>query len=104
MAGHATTVARPYAEAVFERARETGRLGEWSEILQFLAVALREPELVAFVTDPKLTPAQRTELLLDVGGARLDTEAQNLIRVLVENDRLVVLPEIAALYETRKRE
>ena len=104
MAGHATTVARPYAEAVFERARETGRLGEWSEVLQFLAAALREPELVAFVTDPKLTPAQRTELMLDIGGPGLDAEAQNLIRVLVENDRLVVLPEIAALYETRKRE
>jgi F-type H+-transporting ATPase subunit delta len=104
MAGHATTVARPYAEAVFERARETGRLGEWSETLQFLADAMREPELVAFVTDPKLTPAQRTEVMLDLGRARLDAEAQNLVRALVENDRLVVLPEIAALYETRKRE
>jgi F-type H+-transporting ATPase subunit delta len=97
MAGHATTVARPYAEAVFERARETGRLGDWSETLQFLATAMREPELVAFVTDPKLTPAQRTEVMLDVGQGRLDAEARNLIRVLVENDRLVVLPEIAAL-------
>jgi F-type H+-transporting ATPase subunit delta len=104
MAGHATTVARPYAEAVFERARETGRLGEWAETLQFLADAMREPELVAFVTDPKLTPAQRTEVMLDLGRARLDAEAQNLVRALVENDRLVVLPEIAALYETRKRE
>ena len=104
MAGHATTVARPYAEAVFERARETGRLGEWAETLQVLADAMREPELVAFVTDPKLTPAQRTEVMLDLGRARLDAEAQNLVRALVENDRLVVLPEIAALYETRKRE
>jgi F-type H+-transporting ATPase subunit delta len=104
MAGHATTVARPYAEALFARARETGRLAEWSETLQFLAAAMREPELVAFVTDPKLTAAQRIELMLDVGGARLDAEARNLIRVLVENDRLVVLPEIATLYETRRRE
>ena len=39
MAGHATTVARPYAEAVFERARETGRLGDWSETLQCIAAA-----------------------------------------------------------------
>jgi F-type H+-transporting ATPase subunit delta len=104
MAGHATTVARPYAEAVFERARESGRLGEWSETLQFLAAAMREPALVAFVTDPKLTPAQRAELMLDLGGPRLGAEAQNLVKVLVENDRLIVLPEIAALYETRRRE
>jgi F-type H+-transporting ATPase subunit delta len=104
MAGHATTVARPYAEAVFELARETGRLAEWSETLQFLADAMREPELAAFVTDPKLTAAQRAEVMLDVGKGRLDAEGQNLVKTLVENDRLVVLPEIAALYETRKRE
>jgi F-type H+-transporting ATPase subunit delta len=104
MAGDATTVARPYAEALFQRAQETGRLSEWSDTLEFLAAALREPELIAFVTNPKLTHGQRTELMLDLGGDRLDAEARNLVRVLVENDRLVVLPEIAALYETRKRE
>lgn len=104
MAGDATTVARPYAEALFQRAFETGRLSEWSETLQFLAAAMRDPELIAFVTNPKLRPAQRVELMLDLGGTRLDAEARNLVMVLVENDRLVVLPEIAALYETRKRE
>jgi F-type H+-transporting ATPase subunit delta len=104
MAGDATTVARPYAEALFQRAFETGRLSEWSETLQFLAAAMRDPELIAFVTNPKLTPAQRAELMLDLGGGRLDAEARNLVMVLVENDRLVVLPEIAALYETRRRE
>lgn len=104
MAGHATTVARPYAEAVFERARETGRLVQWSETLQFLADAMRDPGLIAFVTDPQLTPAQRIEIMLDLGKGRLDAEGQNFVRALVENDRLVVLPEIAALYETRKRE
>jgi F-type H+-transporting ATPase subunit delta len=104
MAGDATTVARPYAEAVFARAQETGRLAEWSDVLQLLAMALRDPTLVDFVTNPKVTPAQKTELVLDIGAGRLDAEAHNLVRVLVENDRLVVLPEIAALYETRRRE
>jgi F-type H+-transporting ATPase subunit delta len=104
MAGDATTVARPYAEAVFARAQETGRLAEWSDVLQLLAMALRDPALVDFVTNPKVTSAQKTELVLDIGAGRLDAEAHNLVRVLVENDRLVVLPEIAALYETRRRE
>jgi F-type H+-transporting ATPase subunit delta len=104
MAGDATTVARPYAEAVFARAQETGRLAEWSDVLQLLAMALRDPALVDFVTNPKVTSAQKTELVLDIGAGRLDAEAKNLVRVLVENDRLVVLPEIAALYETRRRE
>jgi F-type H+-transporting ATPase subunit delta len=67
-------------------------------------MALRDPALVDFVTNPKVTSAQKTELVLDIGAGRLDAEAKNLVRVLVENDRLVVLPEIAALYETRRRE
>jgi F-type H+-transporting ATPase subunit delta len=45
-----------------------------------------------------------TELMLDLGGGRLSEEGQNLVRVLVENGRLSVLPEIASLYEVRKAE
>jgi F-type H+-transporting ATPase subunit delta len=104
MAGHATTVARPYAEAVFELARDSGRLEAWSEMLGLLAAAMREPELAALVANPKLIPQQLSELMLDVGGDALDAEGRNFVKVLVENDRLAVLPEIAALYEERKRE
>lgn len=104
MAGHATTVARPYAEAVFERARDSGRLGPWSAMLELLAAAMRNPELAALVANPRLTPPQVAELMLDVAGDALDAEGRNLVKVLVENDRLAVLPEIALLYEERKRE
>lgn len=104
MAGQATTVARPYAEAVFERARVSGRLEAWSQMLDLLAAAMREPALAALVANPRLTPQQLTELMLDLGGDALDAECRNFVKVLVENDRLAVLPEIAALYEERKRE
>jgi F-type H+-transporting ATPase subunit delta len=104
MSGQATTVARPYAEAVFARAQESGRLAEWSGALQFLAGAVREPALAELIGNPKVTPAQVTALMLDIGAGQLDPEAQNFVRLLVENDRLAVLPEIAALYETRRRE
>ncbi len=33
MAGDITTIARPYAEAAFERAKETGQVAAWSESL-----------------------------------------------------------------------
>ena len=104
MSGQATTVARPYAEAVFARAQESGRLAEWSAVLEFLTAAVREPLLGELIGNPKVTPAQVVALMLDVGAGRLDGEAQNFVRLLVENDRLAVLPEIAALYESRRRE
>ncbi len=104
MAGDATTIARPYAEAVFARAVETEKLDLWSDILGLLATAVRDPALSGLIANPKLDKAQMTELMLDIGGARLSDEGQNLVRLLVGNGRLSVLPEIASHFETRKAE
>ena len=104
MAGDATTIARPYAEAIFARAVETDKLDLWSDILDLLATAAQDPALSELIASPKLDSAQMTDLMLDIGGARLSDESQNLVRVLVENGRLSVLPEIASLFEVRKAE
>jgi F-type H+-transporting ATPase subunit delta len=102
MAGDATTIARPYAEAVFARAVETDKLDLWSDMLELLKMAAQDPALAGLIASPKLTKAQMSELLLDIGGARLSEEGQNLVHTLVANRRLSVLPEIADLYERRK--
>jgi F-type H+-transporting ATPase subunit delta len=104
MAGEATTIARPYAEAVFKRAVETGKLDLWSDMLEFLAAVTRDPAMAGLIANPKLDQAQKGELLLDIGGGRLSDEGQNLVKVLVQNGRLGVLAEIAALYEGLKSE
>ena len=104
MAGDATTIARPYAEAVFARAVETDKLDLWSDMLELLATAARDPALSGLIASPKLDRAQMTELMLDIAGGRLSDEGQNLVRLLVANDRLAVLPEIARHFETRKAE
>jgi len=104
MAGDATTIARPYAEAVFARAVETGKLDLWSDMLELLAMAVRDPALSGLIASPKLDLTQMTELMIDIGGARLSEEGQNLVRLLAANRRLSVIPEIAALFEARKAE
>ena len=104
MAGDATTIARPYADAVFARAVETDKLDLWSDMLGLLAAASRDPALAGLIASPKLDSAQMTELMLDIGGGRLSDEGQNLVRLLTANRRLSVLPEIASLYEARKAE
>jgi F-type H+-transporting ATPase subunit delta len=102
MSGDAITIARPYAEAVFRLAVETEKLDLWSDMLDLLSVAVRDPGLSGLIASPKLDKTQMADLMLDIGGGRLSGEGQNLVRVLSENGRLAVLPEIAALYETRK--
>lgn len=104
MAGDATTIARPYAEALFARALETDKLDLWSDMLETLATATQDRTLAGLIASPKLDRAQMTELMLDIGGGRLSDEGQNLVRLLVANRRLSVLPEIASHFEVRKAE
>ena len=99
MAQEKTTIARPYAEAVFSRAQETDDLEHWSEILGFLSTVVRTPEISGLIEHPKLTREQVRDLMLEIGGDHLSDEGRNLVKVLAGNDRLQVMPEIAALYE-----
>jgi F-type H+-transporting ATPase subunit delta len=104
MAVDATTLARPYAEALFSRAEETGSLDGWSATLELLAAVAQDPAMANAISDPLLERAKLTQLILDIGGDQLNAEAQNLVNLLVENGRLSVLPEIATLYEQLKAE
>ena len=104
MAGDATTIARPYAEAVFRRAVETDKLDLWSDMLGLLGAAVADPALSGLLANPKLTTEQKTELMLEIGGGHLIDEGQNLVKLLAGNGRLGVIAEIAAAYEHRKAE
>jgi len=104
MAADAITIARPYAEAVFARAQETGRLAEWGDALEFLAAVVADPRAREFLVNPAVDQQQRVELMLEVAGERLDDEGCNLVRLLAENGRLVLLPEIARLYQEMRNE
>ena len=97
------TIARPYADAAFELARGAGALGPWSEALDRFAIVAADPSMKACFTDPNLSADQLNKLMLDVGGD-LTAEQQNFIRVLVENERLQVLPEIRDLFVALKNE
>lgn len=96
------TIARPYAEAVFARAIETDTLDKWTEMLGFLAAVVSDPAVADIIVNPAVEHDRRLQLLLDIGGEQLSEEGQNLLRLLVENDRLSVLPEIATLYHQMK--
>jgi len=104
MAQEKTTIARPYAEAIYGRAQETDKLDLWSDMLALLAAAASDPEVAAVIANPLLPPARVQELMLDIGGDSLDQEGRNLVKVLIANDRLALLPEIAELYERLKRQ
>lgn len=98
------TIARPYAEAVFSLAKETGQLQKWSEMLTLMAGIHADSAMQAALVNPKVTTADIEKLMLAVCGERIDGAARNLIQVLTHNGRLVALPEIRSLYEQLRAE
>ncbi len=99
-----STIARPYAQAVFRLAQEQNDLAKWSDALQTAAVIVGDPTMQALIRNPKVTKQQLISLIEELAGKHLDDLGQNLIRLLVENHRLLYLPEVAALYETYRKE
>jgi F-type H+-transporting ATPase subunit delta len=102
MAGDSTTIARPYAEAAFEVARASNTLDAWSEALNRLAAIVADPQVASQIGNPNLTERTLLELIFGVAGDGLSAGVQNLVRLLVENERLSVLPDLARLFEARK--
>jgi F-type H+-transporting ATPase subunit delta len=94
-----TTLARPYAEAVFRLARERQNLAAWSETLKLAAAVAADPQMTRLIDNPRVPRARFVEFFLDVCGKKIDADGANLVRLLAENRRLALLPEIAALYE-----
>jgi F-type H+-transporting ATPase subunit delta len=102
MAGDITTIARPYAEAAFERAAELGQAERWSEALADLATIASDPQMAEQIANPNCPRERIRDLILQVAGSALPAELANLVRLLCENARLAALPEIARLYEERR--
>lgn len=98
------TIARPYAQAVFRLAQDHNALGRWSEMLQVMVAMVTDPAVDGLIDNPRVSKEQLTGLLLDVAGDRLDQPARNFIKLLVENHRLALLPEIFELYEESRKE
>ncbi len=99
----ALTLARPYARAAFELARAAGTLRDWSERLDFAATLVNDPRVARLISDPRVPEADLVALMLPPGEAA-DSEFSRFVQVLVDNDRLAVIPEVAALYSVLRQD
>lgn len=103
-----TTIARPYAKAIFEYALAAKKLAAWSSLLQILAQTVVEPKALSFIDSPAATVDQQCQLLQTViDKAKVDVEgkaAENFVALLAQNKRLPILPDISAQYEALRAE
>lgn len=103
-----STIARPYAEALFAAARAEqtapGALDHWLAALDALAQIAAHAEVAQVVGDPKLSGEQIHALLSGLLKSKAPNAVDNLLRLLIENDRVAALPEIARQFRQLKNE
>ena len=97
-----STLARPYAEAVFRIAQGENDLAGWSARVQSLALIVSDAQLARLNSDPAVSAEQVAGLVTEVAGSDLGASGANFVHVLAENDRLSLLPEISAQFEALK--
>jgi F-type H+-transporting ATPase subunit delta len=90
-----STIARPYAQALFESARAEDSLTSWVEIADELATLAAHPQVAAVVADPKVGAAQIFEFLSGLMTSKLPADGANFLHTLIDNGRLAAMPEIA---------
>ena len=93
------TASRPYARAIFELAKANKDEEKWSQQLSFMAAIAADASMIEALDNPKLSKPQKADLFIQVCEQHLDAQGVNLTKLLAENERLALLPEIAALYE-----
>jgi F-type H+-transporting ATPase subunit delta len=91
------TIARPYAEALFQIARK-GELKAWAEQVKSLSVIAQDEQLRQFAADPRATPQQVLDVIAAALKAPMIDGVRNFVRTLIDNGRLPVLPEVAAQF------
>lgn len=101
-----TTIARPYARAAFETASAAGEGGyaRWSDMLSAAASVAADEHMRTVLASPEHDEQFKAGLFLELCGDRLNDQGRNFIKLLAENQRLDVLPDIAAVYEELRAE
>ncbi len=94
-----STIARPYAQAVFAIAKGEGKYREWSGLLQRLAAIVLDPRVESLIGNTTVKKERIAAFICDVAGDKLAASGRNFVSVLADNRRLNTLPQIAMQFE-----
>jgi F-type H+-transporting ATPase subunit delta len=98
------TLARPYANALFDVAKSEQALEPWSRMLAYLAAVAGADKVRQLLDSPDLPNEVKAQRLIDLCGEELSDRAKNTVRLLAQNKRLGIIGEIREQFEVRKAE
>ena len=79
------TLARPYAAAVFKRAKETHATSKWSQSLAFMSAVLENEDISVVVDNPKVNKQRLSALMLDICQGHVNEENENFLKLDATN-------------------
>jgi len=93
-----TTLARPYAKAVFDAAKDQNAIDQWDQALAFAAMVAADQEVAKILANPGLSEQRKAEFFADCFEEPLPEALRNFLLILAEHKRLALVPEISALF------
>lgn len=71
-------------------------------MLKLASGIVADPQMATALDNPKLDAPAKQSLLLSIAGDGLNAEGRNFVRVLVDADRITLMPAISSLFESLK--
>lgn len=97
-----TTAARPYANAVYDIASQANALDSWGDALANLATVASDAQISELLNNPEMGKQQKGDLLIQVLGDKLDEQQKNLVKLMAENGRLIIMPDVRDQFEVAR--
>ena len=98
------TIARPYANAVFELAKNESSLDAWSRMLGVLTATTANDVVQQLLDSPDMPSTAKAFRLAEVCGDELDDRGKKFLQALAEHDRLPMVGEIFEQFEALRAE
>ncbi len=99
-----STLARPYAQAIFSLALADKNLKAWSDKLALLKEVASNGSMIEVITNPDVTDEQVLSLFKEICKDGLDEQGMNFLKLAAENGRLEIIPAIADAFEVLRAE
>jgi F-type H+-transporting ATPase subunit delta len=90
--------ARRYSQALFRMALENKELNRWQSDLRRVASLLKERALLTLISNPEITPAEKSKTLSQRLGD-INPLAVKLVLLLAAKGRLTIIDDIAEEYQ-----
>jgi F-type H+-transporting ATPase subunit delta len=97
-----TTIARPYAEALFKLSLDEGK--KFSENLSLLASVLRDKDLNLYLSNPTVSKDKGKTLVLSILPESFNQSLKNFFELLVDNSRIIFFEEILQQFHNLENE